>query len=104
MSGTRRGHGFMLCWISDPHGQNFFPVLPVAVGNLHGYRRTDGAAMPYAGKDVSGVCLDAHATAATIPLLTAPQFPVDEVLVDFEPCRESLHQRDQGLAVRLTRS
>jgi hypothetical protein len=57
----------------------------------------------HAGKDVCSVRLDAHAAAAAISLLAPPQFTIDECLIDFESSWESLHQRDQGLAVRLTR-
>ena len=93
----------VLCRIAGTHWQNLFPVLPVAICDLHRDRRADGPPVPYSGEDVGSIGLDAHAAAAAISLLASPQFPIDECLIDFESGREPLHQRDQGLAVRLTR-
>src|SRR3954453_18028082 len=103
MTRTWRRNSLMLCRIACAHRQNLFPVLPVAVGDLHGHRRADGPPMPHSGEDMSGVRLDAHAAAAPVPLLAPPQLSIDECLVDFEACGKPLHQRNQGLAVRFTR-
>ena len=72
MPRTRRGHGLMFRRIARTHRQDLFPVLPVAIGDLHGNRRADGVPMPHAGKDVRRIRLDAHAAAAAIALLATP--------------------------------
>ena len=81
VAGARAGYGFVFGRIAGLDGEDLFPVLPVVVGEGHGDGRADGMAVADAGEDVGGVALDAHAAAAAVALLAAPEFVVEEGLV-----------------------
>ncbi len=81
MAGARGGHGLVLVGVAGLNGEDLFPVLPVAVGEGHGDGGADGVAVADAGEDVGGVLFDAHAAAAAVALLAAPEFVVEEGLV-----------------------
>src|SRR5260370_28314414 len=53
---------------------------------------------------MSGVSLDLHAAAATIALLAAPEFAVEERLIDFQSGGQAGKEGDQSLAVRFSGS
>ena len=55
--------------------------------------------MTDAGEDVGGVCLDFHATAAAVSLLAAPEFAVEERLIDFQAGGDAGEKGDEGLSV-----
>src|SRR5579863_734293 len=55
--------------------------------------------MAYAGENMSGVALDLHAAAPAVALLAAPEFPVEEGLVDFQSGRHAGEEGDQSFAV-----
>src|SRR5450432_2458424 len=55
--------------------------------------------MAHAGEDVGGVALDLHASAAAVALLAAPEFAVEEGLVDFQSGGHAGKEGDEGLAV-----
>src|SRR5450755_355132 len=59
--------------------------------------------MAHAGEDVGGVALDLHASAAAVALLTAPEFAVEEGLVDFQSGGHAGKEGDEGLAVGFSR-
>ena len=46
-----------------------------------------------------GVALDLHASAATVALLTSPEFAVEEGLVDLQSGGDAGKESDQGFAV-----
>lgn len=102
VAGTRRGHRLMLFGIAGLDGQDLFPVLPVAVGDLHGNRRTDGFAMAYAGEDMGCIAFDAHAPATSVALLATPEFVREKLLVDGNTCGETAEEGDERLTVALT--
>ncbi len=86
---TRTGHGFVLSWIASFNGEDFFPVLPVIIGDGHRDRRANGFAVAHTTKDVSCIALDAHTPAAAIAFLTAPKFAIQKGLIDRDACRQS---------------
>jgi hypothetical protein len=51
---------------------------------------------------VGRVALDAHAAAAAITLLAAPELAADELLIDRNPGRKTAYQGDETLAVALS--
>jgi hypothetical protein len=51
---------------------------------------------------VSAISFDFHAAAASKALLAAPEFPVDEFLVDGQACGQSGKKRHQRFAVRFS--
>lgn len=55
--------------------------------------------MPDAGEDVGGVGLDLHAAAAAVSLLTAPEFAVEELLIDFQAGGDAGQEGDERLSV-----
>ena len=55
--------------------------------------------MADAGEDVGGILLDAHAAAATVALLAAPEFVVEKGLVDGDAGGEAADKGDQAFAV-----
>src|SRR6185437_6240011 len=69
VSGARRGNGLVLCGVSGTDGENFGPVLPVAILDFNGDGRTNCFAVPHAAEKMGSVGLDAHAAAAAISLL-----------------------------------
>ena len=85
--------------IAVADGKRFLPVFPIAIFQLHGDRRTDGDAVADAGKNVGGVALDLHASAATVALLAAPEFAIEKRRVDFQSGRHAGKKSDQGFAV-----
>ncbi len=103
VSGAGRGNAFVLGGIAFADGQRFLPVLPVPVFELNGDGRADGHALAHAGKNVGGVALDLHAAAAAVALLAAPEFPVEEGLVDFQSGGHAGKEGDQSFAVGLSR-
>src|SRR5271170_314359 len=92
----------MLAGVAGFDGQLFFPVFPVAIGDLDGDGRADGLAVAHAGEDVDLVGLDLHAAAAAVALLAAPELAVDEVDIDSEAGGQARDERDEGFAVRLS--
>ena len=99
MAGPRRSHSFVLFRITRGHRENLCPVLPVAIFNLHGNRRTDGLAMANSGEDVRPILFNMHAAATAEALLPPPQLPVDEVHIDVQARRQSGNKGDKALAV-----
>src|SRR3984893_201236 len=104
MSGARRGSAFVCCGIAFANGERFLPILPIFVFQLYSGGSADRHALTDAGKDMSGVSLDLHAAAAAIALLAAPQFAVDERLIDFQSGGQAGKEGDQSLAVRFSGS
>ena len=104
MSGAGRGNAFVFCGIAFANGEGFLPILPIFILQLDGDGRTDRHALTDAGKDMCGVALDLHAAAAAIALLAAPEFAVDERLIDFQSRRQAGKEGDQSLAVRFSGS
>ena len=76
-----RCYGLVFGGVAFGHGEDLFPVFPVVVGEGHGDGRADGVAVTDAGEDVSCVLFDAHAAAAAVALLAAPELVVEEGLV-----------------------
>jgi len=70
--GPRRLYLFVFLGIACGHRQRLLPVLPVLVSQSESDGRADGLAVAYAGENVGGVALDAHASATSVALLTAP--------------------------------
>ena len=56
-------------------------------------------AVAHAGEDVRGVALDAHAAAASVALLAAPELVVEKRLVDRDARRETADEGYEGFAV-----
>src|SRR5271156_5876500 len=88
--------------VAGRNRQRLRPVLPVAVLNLDGDRRTDRLAVANSGEEMSRILLDAHAAAASVALLAAPEFAIHTSILDRNAGRHSRKQRDQALAVRLS--
>ena len=103
VAGAGRGDAFVFRGIALADGQGFLPVFPVAVFELDGDGRADGHSLAHAGKNVGGVALDLHAAAAAVALLAAPEFAVDESLVDFQSGGHAGKKGDQSFAVGLSR-
>ena len=99
VAGAGRGDALVFCGIAVADGQRFLPIFPVAIGDLHGDRGADGDAVTNAGEDVGGVALDLHAAAAAVALLAAPEFAVEEGLIDFQSGGHAGKEGDQSLAV-----
>jgi len=55
-----------------------------------------------AGKKVSRVALDLHASTASVALLPAPEFAVEESLIDFQSSGHAGKKGDEGLAMRFS--
>ena len=104
VAGARRGDALVLGGIAFAYGQGFLPVFPVAIFELHGDGRADGHSLAHAGKNVGGVALDLHAAAAAVALLAAPEFAVEEGLIDFQSGGQAGKESDQGFAVRFSGS
>ena len=51
---------------------------------------------------MGGVALDLHAAAAAVALLAAPEFAVEEGLIDFQSGGHAGQKGDQGFAVRFS--
>ena len=102
VAGTRRGDGLVLRRIALFDGKDLGPVLPVVVGDGHRDGRADGLAVPDSGEDVRRVALDAHAAAAAVAALTAPELAADVLLIDRHAGWKTADQGDETLAVALT--
>src|SRR5215469_552075 len=55
--------------------------------------------MAHTGQDVGGVALDLHAPAASVALLAAPEFAVEQCLIHLQTGRNAGNKGDQSLAV-----
>ena len=73
----------MFCGIAVSNGERFLPVFPVTVGDFQRNRGADSDAVADAGENVGGVGLNFHAAAASVALLTSPEFVI--VLWQYEP-------------------
>ena len=102
MAGARGGYALVLGGVTIADGKRFLPVFPVAIFKLDGDRRSDRQAVTHAGEDMRGVALDLHASAPAIALLAAPEFTVEEGLVDFQSSRHAGKEGDKGFAVRFS--
>ena len=58
--------------------------------------------MAHPAEDMGGVAFDAHAAAAPVALLAAPQLAVDEFQVDRQSRRHAGEQRNQRFSMGLT--
>ena len=92
-------HSFVFFRVPRAHGQQFFPILPVAICERHRYRRADRLAMAHARKHMGRILLDAHATAAAIPLLPAPQLTIQKRLIERNTGRQAADERHQRFAM-----
>src|SRR5260370_39549211 len=63
------------------HGQEFFPVRPIAILNSQRNRRTDGLSVAHSRKNFRSVLFDLLPSAAPIPKLPAQHLVIDEVHV-----------------------
>ena len=102
MAGARRGYGLVLARVACFDGELFFPVFPVAVGDLDCDGRADGLAVADAARGVDLVGLDLHAAAAAVALLSAPELAIDEVDVDGDTGGQAGDERDESFAVRFS--
>jgi len=57
--------------------------------------------MTHAGQDVSVITLDLHPSTAAKTLLTAPEFVVEERLIDAKPGRKARNEGDECLPMGL---
>src|SRR6187402_32395 len=101
VAGAGRGHCLVLLRIAAFDGKDLFPVLPVAIGYLHGDGRTDGLAMAHAGADMRCVALNPHTSAATVALLATPELVREELLVNGNTCGETAEEGNERLSVAL---
>src|SRR6202012_5804179 len=85
VTGARRRYRLVLRRIAYLYGQGLSPVLPVAILNLDGDRRSDGLAVTHAGEEGRIALLDAHPASAAVALLPAPQLAVYARAVDRHP-------------------
>ena len=104
MTRSWRSDSLVLGRIAGLNRQGFLPVLPITVCEFDRYWRSDGLAVTDAGKEVRCIFLDAHAAAATIALLAAPEFPVDELQIDRDSGRKTRNNGDQGFPMRFSGS
>jgi len=90
--------------ITCAHRQRFGPVLPVAVFNFDGDGRADRLAVAHAAEEMRSIRLDAHATAASVALLAAPQLAIDEFVIDGHARRQPRKKSHKALPMRLAGS
>ena len=102
VAGARGSDGLVLLGVAGLDGEDLLPVLPVVVGEGHGDGCADGLAVADAGEDVGAVLLDAHAAAAAVALLPAPEFAVEERLVDGDAGGKSADEGDECFSVGFT--
>ncbi len=102
VAGPGTGDRLVLAWVAGFDGEQLFPVLPVTVSQCHGDRRTDGVAVAHTGEHMRGVLLDAHATAAAVAPLPAPELMVQELAVKWNSRGQPADEGDERLAVALT--
>src|SRR4029077_17537808 len=79
-----RGDRLMFGRIAFAGGERFLPVLPVTILELDRDRRADGDAVAHTREDMGGVGFDLHAAAASVALLAAPEFAIEERLIDLQ--------------------
>src|SRR5438270_5674696 len=103
MAGAGRGDALVLFRVSCFDGKCVFPVFPIVVGDQQRDGGTDCLTMAHAGEETSRIFLYAHAATASIPLLPAPEFPLDEGEVDRKSGRYPGEDGDQGFSVTLAR-
>src|SRR5579862_8302029 len=99
MTGAGRCDPLVLFRVTRFDRKRLLPILPVTVFQLNRYRGADGFPVAHAREDMGGIPLNLHATAATVSLLAAPEFAVDECLVDLESGRHAGEEGYQGFAV-----
>ena len=100
---TDEGDSPVLLGIPGPHGERFLPVLPILVFQQDRDGRSDGLAVAHAGDKMRGIALDLHSAAAAVALLPPPQFAIHRRRINRQACRHSRQDRDQRLAVGLSR-
>ena len=99
VAGAGAGYGFVLGGVPFGHGEDLLPVFPVVVREGHGDGGADGFAVADSGEDVGGVLFDAHAAAAAVALLAAPEFVVEEGLVYGDARGQTAEEGYEGFAV-----
>src|SRR5712671_3691304 len=104
MAGTRRSHALVLFRITSLNRQRLLPVFPVFIFQQDRNRRANGLAVTHAGDNVDAVSLNLHASAAAKALLPAPEFTIEECLVDVQASRYAGKKSHQALSVRFSGS
>ena len=89
--------------LDRPGVHPLLPVGVVAVGDEHGDRAAQRAAVAQAGADLDRVGLDLHPPAAAVAELAPRHVAVERLALELEPGRHPLDDRDQARAVRLPR-
>ena len=82
--------------------EGFFPVQPVAILKYDRDGRSNSFAVVHAREKVGAIGFDFHSTAASEALLAAPEFAVDEFLIDGQAGGQSGEKSHQGFAVRFS--
>jgi hypothetical protein len=86
VTGTRRDEFFFLRgelrFRGVFHGQEFFPVGPIAIFNAHSDGRANGLPVTHAGENVGAVFFYFLAAAASVAELAAVQFVIDNIDVN----------------------
>src|SRR5262249_12485386 len=100
---TRHRLALVLAAVDIFDRQCLGPILPIAVADNDGDRRTDRLRVTHTGDNFGAVGLDLHAPAAAIALLAPPQLPVYRIDGNRYAGGESLKRGREAFAMGFPR-
>jgi len=86
-----------------PSRHDFFPIRPVTIFDHHRDRAADSLSMPHTREETNLILLDFHPSAAPVSALTALQFMINELKIDWQVRWNALDEGGQGRAVGFPR-
>src|SRR5512132_1888167 len=78
---------------------HFIPIFPIVVFDGQREGRTEREAMAHAAEDLDAIVLDLHAPAASVALLSAPQFTIEQLNIDRQASGQAFDNRDERATV-----
>src|ERR1700674_263395 len=85
------------------HGENFFPIGPIAILDPQSNRRPDRLPVSHSGENLRRVLFNLLPPAASIAKLAPAQFVIDELHVNRQLRWQPGNKRQQRLSMRFTR-